>query len=1164
MDSDPPIKPDPSGSEMSFIKPEPLDDPIMASSMSGVASTHSFHAPTTHLSASGASLSRDPSVSTPSETGTFKSPNVHIKPDPEIEQEESSASPDTGEPAEESNSTNYLEQLINVNVPETLEAGVTIGVDLLNQLKVKLSAYKNADVDVWFDSINTLQESAKPTRTVVGVVGNTGAGKSSVINALLDEERLLPTNCIRACTASPTEISYNHSDDPSQLYRAEIEFITAEDWIKELQILFNDLIDGSGAVSRDCSNSDSEAGVAYAKLKAVYPHKTKEMIAEGTPKEFANEPAVRGVLGSTKILKESSAKSLYSRLQHYVDSKEKITGHENKKRNAPMEYWPLIKVVRIYTKAKALSTGAVVVDLPGVQDSNAARAAVAEKYMKSCTGLWIVAPITRAVDDKTAKSLLGDSFKRQLKYDGTYSAVSFICSKTDDISITEALESLNLEAEFAESWERAKDLETSVKSSGSLLDELTEKKDTLGDRVDEIEARLDIWEDLKSQFSSGETVYAPSESSKKRKRSSKPFQSRKNRSTYESDTGDSDDIDDDDDDDYDDSSDKENSQSNQKDQTLTEDDINERLASLRAEKREIRDERRGLDAQIADVRKRMREAKSERKQILDKIKVQCIQGRNEYARGAIKQDFAMGIKELDQENAAEEDDTTFDPDQDLRDYDEVARTLPVFCVSSRAYQKLSGKLQKDDFQGQGFMSLDDTEIPHLQLHARKLTEEGRASNCRRFLNELTQLINSMKLWASNDGTQSTLTDVEKRREEMHLRKLLNDLETGFETSIKDSIKLLKESLREHVYSAFTSSIPIAISAAPSTASGWSAPKQLGGMVWATYKATVRRSGVYTGASGPHDFNAELFEPIARNLATGWERAFQRRLPAVLDEFAAKTKKQLKSFHEAAQARARQRHTNVSGIVTLSSQILAHMRTIEQLPITMRGIITDLQREASRQFTPAICSAMQYAYQVCTEERGPGSYNRMKAAMASHVETARYTMFDEATDTVKAQLEAMCRTVQKKLSDEMEDMFSSIFRDYMKVLVGTTVDRHAKLPPQEVAMRANVNDLLQHCDLMFHPILGETGLDEHMETTCTTQESGVNQLVEGQNKNSLDGESIKLEAPAGAEEAEAFFDAPDTNDENQAMPGMKYDPALAEADELMQQQIRAQSQSVECE
>jgi len=79
-------------------------------------------------------------------------------------------------------------------------------------------------------------------------------------------------------------------------------------------------------------------------------------------------------------------------------------------------------MIRIYVKASALSTGAVIVDLPGVHDQNAARAAVAESYMKQCTGLWIVAPITRAVDDKAAKDLLGESFKRQLKMDGGYSS----------------------------------------------------------------------------------------------------------------------------------------------------------------------------------------------------------------------------------------------------------------------------------------------------------------------------------------------------------------------------------------------------------------------------------------------------------------------------------------------------------------------------------------------------------------------------------------------------------------------------------------------------------------------------------------------------------------------------------------------------------------------
>lgn len=112
----------------------------------------------------------------------------------------------------------------------------------------------------------------------------------------------------------------------------------------------------------------------------------------------------------------------------------------------------------------------------------------------------------------------------------------------------------------------------------------------------------------------------------------------------------------------------------------------------------------------------------------------------------------------------------------MRDYDAVAASLPVFCVSSRAFQKLSGRLQKDDFNAGGFQSPEDTEVPQLQAHARKLTEAGRAANSRRFLNELIQLINSMTMWASDDGTRSNLTDIEKNREETRLRQRLNKME----------------------------------------------------------------------------------------------------------------------------------------------------------------------------------------------------------------------------------------------------------------------------------------------------------------------------------------------------------------------------------------------------
>lgn len=62
---------------------------------------------------------------------------------------------------------------------------------------------------------------------------------------------------------------------------------------------------------------------------------------------------------------------------------------------------------------------------------------------------------------------------------------------------------------------------------------------------------------------------------------------------------------------------------------------------------------------------------------------------------AIQNDFANGLQELDREAGEEKDRENFDPTIPVRDSDEVARSLPVFCVSSRGYQKVKGRLRKD-------------------------------------------------------------------------------------------------------------------------------------------------------------------------------------------------------------------------------------------------------------------------------------------------------------------------------------------------------------------------------------------------------------------------------------------------------------------------------------
>jgi len=76
--------------------------------------------------------------------------------------------------------------------PELLESAVGTGMRLIHTLAGLLEPYR-AIPDAWSSLrlLKALQARSTAPRTVVGVVGNTGAGKSSVINALLDEEEFV-------------------------------------------------------------------------------------------------------------------------------------------------------------------------------------------------------------------------------------------------------------------------------------------------------------------------------------------------------------------------------------------------------------------------------------------------------------------------------------------------------------------------------------------------------------------------------------------------------------------------------------------------------------------------------------------------------------------------------------------------------------------------------------------------------------------------------------------------------------------------------------------------------------------------------------------------------------------------------------------------------------
>jgi hypothetical protein len=221
--------------------------------------------------------------------------------------------------------------------------------------------------------------------------------------------------------------------------------------------------------------------------------------------------------------------------------------------------------------------------------------------------------------------------------------------------------------------------------------------------------------------------------------------------------------------------------------------------------------------------------------------------------------------------------------------------------------------------------------------------------------------------------------------------------------------------------------------------------------WATYKAVVRRDSQYQSSSaGLRDFNADLVNPIIKKLATGWERAFQSRLPKAFDAFIKDSGKLLHNFHQSVEERAR-------------NKLFADLN---QILITK---MMELQREANRDFTPTVANIMHSVYDMCTNECGKGSFMCMKAHMAQQVEQNRHSMFHDATKTVKHHLDGMCKALEDVMEERADEIYVSMKTDYMRVLGGVQINQAEVMSKEERALRSEVMEILRGVDAQFEPI-----------------------------------------------------------------------------------------------
>jgi len=879
--------------------------------------------------------------------------------------------------------------------------------------------------------------------TVIGVLGGTGVGKSSLLNALLDEASVLPTSGSQGCTAAPIELRFNSALQQTteglsglHVYTARVEFISQDDWDKELPRLVADI----------CSNEDSfhgkprsdEGKEAWQKLEHVYGSGLLHQFELKTPmadvlQALSADRVLRTILAPTKgehcSVKEwgkgvpndaAEAASLVSgRLDRAQLARKREWASEFRQSLEPFVYrdagsggpggrqkWPLVKRVVLQGPWPALRSGACFVDLPGVHDSNIARAKVAANYLPRCTSIWIVAPISRAVDNKQAKDLLGEQFKRQLLMDGQYGAVSFICTQTDDCSPSEIVrDHADLAAQVPM---RLETMQAKLKESERARAEIEEldsaeaaRKETLGAlqlAKEEAQARLKVAKKLhKKALGAWEAKVAAGGAPVTAQLIVEPG------GTVRLATG--------------------------TDAALAKAEALH-LQHARDEASDACEvEAKQHQAWVLWKSKQMMHWRRQQSAVLADLKPLCALVRNEFARSRIQEDFRAGLEELTHVDEEEREEGTSSSSAPLPKPLPDDHKIDVHCVSANDYLKLMGIKQTSDGEAATFKEVADTNIPALRVAIERTCRGQRELDVRSIVRETSDLIDEVQLALGTAGEPMT-SDHRGDCDEV-LSQALERLRSVWATHCGTLDDGMKREVNTCLEPKFKRGAESGKQQALSIVQSWGSGLKRtnggaggGALEWGTYAATAKRDGVYKSASaGEIDWNQDLADPIQKALMVGWEATMNTKTNELLHTCCVAVK------HEAATANDTiKMELACLGIPqdALARMWLAAGRAIETtITDDMRAVAehaTQRQREISRTLQPQIRQKMLPGYAAaCAVSKGAGRFPRMKSAVNSHAETALDGIFTETTggmllqiadliDVLRGQVAALCDKV----------------------------------------------------------------------------------------------------------------------------------------------------------
>jgi GTPase SAR1 family protein len=287
----------------------------------------------------------------------------------------------------------------------------------------------------------------KTRKLRIAILGCAGAGKSSLLNAITGKPDLAQSlSGGQSCTCVPTE--YQAAFPNQKLdFAAKFYYLTPDGVKLQLRETVNDYYTFAFEAADDW-DEDTRITAKKAHANAFRVLRTLFNDVEKFKSKVSTVGYMAAMYTQRDTLVEELANDCEQKLKHtatqnYTAYHETRTLAKLRTKIDPLmnstgsfeepSLWPLIGHVSIGVRDSRVLEKVTLVDLPGISDTNESRVELTHEFIGSCDYIWIVAPISRAVDDATVFQLLsryGKLFKGMLCVICTHSDDGIIASET--------------------------------------------------------------------------------------------------------------------------------------------------------------------------------------------------------------------------------------------------------------------------------------------------------------------------------------------------------------------------------------------------------------------------------------------------------------------------------------------------------------------------------------------------------------------------------------------------------------------------------------------------------------------------------------------------------------------------------------------------------------